>query len=228
MGAVEATLLDPPAASAAKARGKAAASDSTAPETGAELLLWVLAGDRQAEADGRRALGLSIAQAKAVREECASRYERVRQLRSLGALLTRDELALLFRARLAELLLRSDSASDLAALLRVFDKVPERADLLGSSQSIAAQTQYQPDGNELSGLDLAECVAEAQRLLAEIEEEAGGVDGSADFRPRTVQAQPSVREQGRGNSEDHKPAVGMAGNCSLLPDTCDLNGDGDV
>lgn len=228
MGAVEATLLEPPVAQTAKPRAKAAASECAAPETGGELLLWVLAGDRQAEADGRRALGLSIAQAKAVREACAGRYERVRQMRHLGALLTRDELALLFRARLAELLLRSDSASDLAALLRVFDKVPERADLLDASLNATVQTQYQADGNELSGLDLAECVAEAQRLLAEIEEDAGDVDGSADFRPRTVQSQPSGREQGRGNSEEHKPAVNAAGSCSLLPDTSDLDGDGDV
>jgi hypothetical protein len=176
MGAVEATLLEPPATQAPvapKARGKVAAGDSASPEAGgAELLLWALAGDRQCEAEGRRALGMSIAEAKAVRDAHAGRFERLRQLRNLGALLTRDDLAVLFRARLAELLLRSDSAGDLAALLRVFDKVPQPAELLDAGLDAGQAAKYQPDGNDLSSLDLAECVAEAQRLLAEIEDEA--------------------------------------------------------
>jgi hypothetical protein len=206
MGAVEAMLLEPQAQQATKARGKAAASDSAAPEAaGNELLLWMLAGDRHCEAEGRRALGLSLAEAKAVRDTHAVRFERVRQLRCLGALLTRDELAVLFRARLAELLLRSDSASDLAALLRVFDKVPQRADLLESSPSEGHSIQYQPDGNDLSSLDLAECIAEAQRLLAQIEEEAGG-----EVTEDRLQVAAKTRSV-----------------CNQKPETCNLDGDAD-
>jgi hypothetical protein len=205
MSAVEAMLLEPQAAQAPKARGKAATCDSAAPETGGELLLWVLAGDRQSEAEGRRALGLSIAEAKTVRDACATRFERVRQLRSLGALLTRDELAVLLRARLAEVLLRSDSASDLAALLRVFDKVPQRAELLESSPGEGHATQYQPDGIDLSSLDLAECVAEAQRLLAEIESEVG-----KEVTEDRLQVTAKTRS-----------------GCNLKPETCNLEGDED-
>lgn len=206
MGALEATLLDPPAATAPKARGIPTTGDSAAPDAGgAELLLWMLAGDKRCEAEGRRALGMSVAEAQAVRAACAQRYVRVRQLRSLGALLTREDLALLFRARVAEQLLRSDSASDLAALLRVFDKVPQRAELLDSCPDSGSTNQYQPDGNSLSGLDLAECIAEAQRLLAEIESETG-------------EAVTGDRLQVTAKTES---------GCNLFPMTCNLQRDED-
>ncbi len=184
-GAPEAMLLEHAACAAPtapRARSQAGVMQSAAAELedGAELLLWALAGD------GVEDQALTLGQAE------AQPYARVRQLRRLGAMLGREELAVLLRARLAEQLLKAGSAAELAALLRVFDKIPERAELQAQQVTVADGANNHPDGFEITGLDLATAVAEAQRLLAEIEDETNGVEascGSVNRRPRQRSSQ---------------------------------------
>lgn len=122
-------------------------------------LLWALIAAEGESTQVARDAGLRLSEARALLNDTAQ-VQRIRRLRAAGAAIAQSELALMARAVFAELLLSSRGGSDLAALIRVFDKLPG-AGVAGSTDEALL--------DEISGLSLDEAVAKARRLLSEID-----------------------------------------------------------
>jgi hypothetical protein len=139
------------------------ASGSGADNHVPDLLLFALAlgGDERALAGDT---GFSAERLKRLPREQAARYTHLRLLRAAGQRIAPDELSALMRARLAEMLLKAETATELAALLRVGERLGQSAPargLRGTVSSSADPPVY----------DFDSAVAEARRLLSEIDAE---------------------------------------------------------
>ena len=138
------------------ARGAEGAAESS--------LLWALIAAEGETTQVARDAGLRLADARALLGDTAQ-VQRIRRLRAAGSAIAQGELALMARAVFAELLLNARGGSDLAALIRVFDKLPAGADADGGSDEALLE--------EISGLSLDEAVAKARQLLSEIDAAEG-------------------------------------------------------
>lgn len=227
-GVPEAVLLEPPqrpGVTQSRTRSKARAAQPVAPapaaqpapDDGVQLLLLALAGMGDGGLEDGALAGAAPPWPLPPDGEVACGLERVRRLQQLGHVLGREELAVLLRARLAEQLLKAGTAAELAALLRVFDKIPERADRLAEQAQLDNSSDNQPDGFELTGLDLATSIAEARRLLAEIEAETGA---AADPLPPAACGLPSA-----GDRPGRVPGAG--GTCRRESGAAGAGDDGD-
>jgi hypothetical protein len=123
-------------------------------------LLWALIAAEGESTQVARDAGLRLSEARALLNDTAQ-VQRIRRLRAAGAAIAQSELALMARAVFAELLLSSRGGSDLAALIRVFDKLPAGA----GPDELSDEALM----DEISGLSLGDAVERARRLLSEID-----------------------------------------------------------
>lgn len=166
-------LVEAPRRPARRSVKADAAEATNGAARGLELLLWVAAGGGPEGALAAKACGVSRQALRNLRLEHPEAARRAMELRRLGEAISRDELSLLLRARVAEMLIQASGASELAALLRVFDKLPV-LDSEAQARAEADRAAVDPLAG-ITELDLAASVAEARRLLEEIDaEEAGG------------------------------------------------------
>jgi hypothetical protein len=128
------------------------------------LLLWALATGLEPPAGWYRALKLSRRDLNALSERHRARFEHLRRLEVIGQLLAGRQLAVLLRARLAEMLLAARSPKELAEAMRAFEKLPA-----GAGGDGAALTPDGAPAQELDDGDLRETMDEARRLLRELE-----------------------------------------------------------
>ena len=123
-------------------------------------LVWALIAAEGESTQVARDARLRLSEARALLSDTAQ-VQRIRRLRAAGTAIAQGELALMARAVFAELLLNARGGSDLAALIRVFDKLPGAAEADSSSDEALL--------DEISGLSLDEAVQRARRLLSEID-----------------------------------------------------------
>jgi hypothetical protein len=129
-----------------------------------DLLLWALANGLEPEGGWYRALKLSRRDLKALSEEHRARFEQLRRMEVIGRLLFADQLAVLLRARLAQMLLAASGPKELGEALRVFEKLPAHATPADSDGADGAALNLELDEGELR-----ETMDEARRLLKELE-----------------------------------------------------------
>jgi len=143
-----------------------ASGDEVAPQAGAEddLLLWALANGLEPEGGWFRALKLSRRDLAELSVEHRERFKQLQRMEVIGRLLLADQLAVLLKARLAQMLLAASGPKELAEAMRVFEKLPAPA---VDSRAGAADTDA-PD-LELDEGELRETMDEARRLLRELE-----------------------------------------------------------
>ena len=118
------------------------------------LILWAIARGLRPAAGWFKALGLSERQVAALARQHSGRVARLRQLQTAGELLDDGELLVLLRARLAEALIEARSVKELSEAARILEKLP------------AGESADEADDDDLS---LEEAIAEARRLLKELD-----------------------------------------------------------
>jgi hypothetical protein len=135
-------------------------AESAAPVEGnADLLLWALASGIEPEAGWFRAVRLSRRELTALSERHADRFSRLRLLKTIGQITERRHLEVLLKSRLAEMLLSAAGPRELTEISRVLEKLP-------AARSAETGNDVNSD---LDGLELAEAMSEARRLLSELE-----------------------------------------------------------
>ena len=143
-----------------------------APElpVGGELLLWAVACGLKPARGWHHAIQMNTAavrQLAAGHEKTLARY---RLFHAIGEILDQQHLALMLRARLAEQILTATSGKELAEAVRVFEKLPGGAKPAGgTSMAATAGVPLAGSGDELAGMDLDTAIAEARRLLTELD-----------------------------------------------------------
>lgn len=118
------------------------------------LILWAVARGLKPAGGWFRAAGLSKRQVAALARRHGRELARLRQFNAIGELLDDDGLLLLLRARLAEALIEAKSVKELSEAARILERLHG-----GGSPA-------ETDEEELS---LEEAIAEARRLLDELE-----------------------------------------------------------
>jgi hypothetical protein len=135
----------------------AGAPDAAADRAGqaeCTLIFWAIARGLKPAAGWFKAAGLSERHVAALARQHSGQLARLRQLSAGGELLDENELLVLLRARLGEALLEADSLRELNEAARILEKLP------------AASSLDEAEDDELS---LEEAIAEARRLLAELD-----------------------------------------------------------
>jgi len=127
-----------------------------------DLLLWALANGLKPAGGWFRTLQLSQRDLAALSRRNSARFEHLRRMEVIGRLMASEQLAVLLRARLAEMLLAAKGPRDLAEAMRVFEKLPA-----GPPENRAAAAA----GADLAldEGDLRETMDEARRLLRELD-----------------------------------------------------------
>ncbi len=118
------------------------------------LILWAVARGLKPAEGWFRATGLSERQVAALARRHGAQVARLRQLQTVGQLLDDGELLILLRARLTEALIEAESVKELSEAARILEKLPAA----GS-----------PDDDDEDDLSLEEAIAEARRLLRELD-----------------------------------------------------------
>jgi len=130
------------------------------------LLLWALANGLEPEGGWFRALKLSRGDLAALSQEHQARFEQLRRMEVIGKLLANEQLAVLLKARLAQMLLAAKGPKELAEAMRVFEKLPATtAEARADAAADAALDLELDEGG------LRETMDEARRLLRELEDD---------------------------------------------------------
>jgi hypothetical protein len=136
----------------------------TRPETSADqdLLLWALANGLRPAGGWFRTLQLRQRDLAALARRNSARFEHLRRMEVIGRLMASEQLAVLLRARLAEMLLAAKAPKDLAEAMRVFEKLPAGPPESSTVDSAGADIA-------LDEGDLRATMDEARRLLRELD-----------------------------------------------------------
>lgn len=118
------------------------------------LILWAVARGLRPAEGWFKAVGLSERQVASLVRQHGGQLARLRQLHTAGELLDDAELLVLLRARLAEGLIEAKSVKELSEVARMLEKLPHAAS---------------PAETDEDDLSLEEAIAEARRLLNELE-----------------------------------------------------------
>jgi hypothetical protein len=127
-----------------------------------DLLLWALANGLKPAGGWFRALQLSQRDLAALSRRNSARFEHLRRLEVIGRLMASEQLAVLLRARLAEMLLAAKGPRELAEAMRVYEKLPA-----GPPENRVAAAAG--EDLALDEGDLRETMDEARRLLRELD-----------------------------------------------------------
>lgn len=129
-----------------------------------DLLLWALANGLEPEGGWFRSVQLSRRDLAALSHAHQARFEQLRRMKEIGKLVVPEQLAVLLRARLLQMLLAATGPKELAEGLRVFEKLPATSARSTTDSGADAALDPQLDEDELR-----QTMAEARRLLRELE-----------------------------------------------------------
>lgn len=151
----------------AAAKHSASGADGTAEQMASDdqdLLLWALANGLEPEGGWFRTLKLSRRELDALASQHRPRFEQLKRMEVIGRLLFADQLAVLLKARLAQMLLAASGPKELVEAVRVYEKLP-------AAPVPAARDATDGDALdlELDEGELRETMDEARRLLKELE-----------------------------------------------------------
>jgi hypothetical protein len=175
--------------------GTAAAAHLITPSaTEADQLVLLAAAVGLSPAGGWQAAGVTQQQLRELKRAEVGRLNELRQLAALGELYPAPLLTHLLKARLAQRLLASDNAAELERLAKIIERLPDEAagrDSVPAKPSSGNGTQAGTDARptkaadpdaDVDSMELAEALAEAKRLIAQLEttgHDAAGVTEEA-------------------------------------------------
>ena len=203
---------------------------SAGPRT--DLVLLALAAGLE-PSGGWQSAGIYLKQLARLKKEQTARLAELRTLTALGGSLQAVLLTDLLKARVYERLLASDSAAELERLAKIIERLPEdpvgrasvpakpindKAALAGTK---ARPTADQNPDSDIDAMELEEALAEAKRLIAQLDDGKGQslapacipplVSGSPASWPGAEDSGPEVPAAEQRNTDtDLHPALEAA------------------